>query len=39
MVNSVVQRTKGIIPWKEEERVWKVRKHVNKSLMVLPMGM
>lgn len=26
------------IPWKDEERVWYVRKHVDKSLMVLPIG-
>lgn len=26
------------LPWKDEERVWYVRKHVDKSLIVLPMG-
>uniref|UniRef100_A0A2P2LYU7 Uncharacterized protein MANES_12G084400 n=1 Tax=Rhizophora mucronata TaxID=61149 RepID=A0A2P2LYU7_RHIMU len=27
------------ISWKEDERVWYVRKHVDKSFMVLPIGM
>lgn len=37
-VSSMNKRSMITIPWNEDDSVWYVRKHVERSLIVLPIG-